>query len=100
MELCRANESSSLHLPCPIRGIGSNLDEQSNHNSRADKRHKETTMRRFRPSLSGLSIVFALGLALWEWYFFFMAGTHLLGSWEGSLGFFTPNRFGLNVAWL
>src|SRR6266516_497081 len=57
-------------------------------------------MRKFHLSLSGLSIAFALGLALWEWYFFFVVGTHPLGSWEGSLGFFTPNRLGFNLAWL
>ena len=57
-------------------------------------------MRKFRLSLSGLSITLALGLALWELYFFFMAGTHRLGSLEGSLGLFTPNRLGFNIAWL
>lgn len=45
-------------------------------------------MRKFLLSVSGLSIVLALGLALWEWYFFFVAGTH------------TPNRLGFNLAWL
>ena len=57
-------------------------------------------MRRFHLSVSGLSIALALGLALWEWYFFFMAGAHRLGSLEGSLGVFTPNRLGFNLAWL
>ena len=57
-------------------------------------------MRKVPLSISGLSIALALGLALWEWYFFFVAGTHPLGSWEGSLGFFTPNRLGFNLAWL
>ena len=59
-----------------------------------------TSRRKFPLSLSGLSIAFALGLALWEWYFFFMAGTHPLESLEGRLGFFTPNRLGFNLAWL
>jgi hypothetical protein len=61
-----------------------------------------TTARRrtFHLSLSGLSIAFALGLALWEWYFFFVAGTPGVGSWQGSLGVFTPNRLGFNLAWL
>ncbi len=45
-------------------------------------------MRKFHLSVSGLSIVLALGLALWEWYFFFVTGTH------------TPNRLGFNLAWL
>ena len=53
-----------------------------------------TSRRTFHLSLSGLSIAFALGLALWEWYFFFMVGTHPLESLEGRLGFFTPNRLG------
>ena len=56
--------------------------------------------RKFPLSLSGLSIAFALGLALWEWYFFFMAGMHPLESVEGSGGIFTPNRLGFNLAWL
>jgi hypothetical protein len=57
-------------------------------------------MRKFLLSVSGLSIVLALGLALWEWYFFFVAGAHRLGSLEGSFGAFTPNRLGFNLAWL
>jgi hypothetical protein len=59
-----------------------------------------TSRRKFHLSLSGLSIAFALGLALWEWYFFFVAGAHPLESVEGSLGLFTPNRLGFNLAWL
>jgi hypothetical protein len=41
-----------------------------------------------------------LGLALWEGYFFFVAGTHPLESLEGRLGVFTPHRLGFNLAWL
>ncbi len=60
-----------------------------------------TTSRcKFPLSLSGLSIALALGLALWEGYFFFVAGTHPWGSLEGRLGVFTPNRLGFNLAWL
>ena len=59
-----------------------------------------TSRRTFHLSLSGLSIAFALGLALWEWYFFFMAGTPPLESVAARLGFFTPNRLGFNLAWL
>ena len=55
-------------------------------------------MRSF--SISGLSITFALLLALWEVYFFGFAGEHRLGSLEGSLGWFTPDRLGFNMAWL
>ena len=53
-----------------------------------------TSRRKFHLSLSGLSIAFALGLALWEWYFFFVAGTPSVESVEGRLGVFTPNRLG------
>ena len=52
-------------------------------------------MRKFNPSVSGLSVLMALALGLWEWYFFYYGGT-----WEGPLGWFTPNRFGFNLAWL
>ena len=54
-------------------------------------------MRRSRLSLAGLSILFALGLALWEVYFFWLAGS--LGL-EGPLGPFTGERLGFNMAWL
>jgi hypothetical protein len=52
-------------------------------------------MQKLNPSISGLSILLALGLGLWEWYFFFYEG-----SGEGSLGWFTPDRLGFNLAWL
>jgi len=54
-------------------------------------------MRRSRFSLAGLSILFALGLALWEVYFFWFAES--LGL-EGPLGLFGPERLGFNIAWL
>jgi hypothetical protein len=57
------------------------------------------TRRRYL-SISGLSIAFALLLALWEVYFFGFAGEHLLGSLEGRFGWFTPDRLGFNMAWL
>ena len=59
-----------------------------------------TSRHKFPLSLSGLSIAFALGLALWEWYFFFVAGTPPLESVAARLGFFTPHRLGFNLAWL
>ena len=59
-----------------------------------------TSQRKFPLSLSGLSIAFALGLALWEWYFFFVVDTPPLEHVAARLGFFTPNRLGLNLAWL
>ena len=57
-------------------------------------------MRKLPLSVSGLSIVFALGLALWEVYFFWLGGTRFFGSLEGSVGIFTPDRLGFNLAWL
>jgi hypothetical protein len=52
-------------------------------------------MLKFNPSVSGVSILLALGLGLWEWYFFFDRG-----HWEGPLGWFTEDRLGFNLAWL
>src|SRR5262249_56952428 len=54
-------------------------------------------MHRSRFSLAGLSILFALGLALWEVNFFWFAES--LGL-EGPLGIFGPERLGFNMAWL
>jgi hypothetical protein len=53
-----------------------------------------------RISLSGMSVLMALGLAAWEVYFFWFAGRGILGSLDGTLGFFTPDRLGFNMAWL
>jgi hypothetical protein len=55
-------------------------------------------MRRFNMSVSGLSTTLAMGLALWEVYFFFFAGSP--GRLGGTLGLFTPDRLGFNMAWL
>jgi hypothetical protein len=55
-------------------------------------------MRKSNMSVSGLSVTLAMGLALWEVYFFFFAGS--AGRLEGTLGLFTPNRLGFNMAWL
>ena len=55
-------------------------------------------MRRFNLSVSGLSTTLAMGLALWEGYFFFFAGN--TGRLAGTLGIFTPDRLGFNMAWL
>jgi hypothetical protein len=55
-------------------------------------------MRRFNMSVSGLSTTLAMGLALWEVYFFFFAGS--TGRLGGTLGLFTPDRLGFNMAWL
>jgi hypothetical protein len=51
-------------------------------------------------SLSGLSVLFALALAVWEMYFFWEAGRGLFGQLDGALGIFTPERLGFNMAWL
>jgi hypothetical protein len=50
-------------------------------------------------SLSGISVLLALALAAWEVYFFWGAGRNLFGL-EGTLGAFTPDRLGFNIAWL
>jgi hypothetical protein len=49
--------------------------------------------------LSGLSVLLALVLAVWEIYFFWGAGRNLFGL-DGTLGLFTPDRLGFNMAWL
>lgn len=55
-------------------------------------------MRKLNMSVSGLSTSLAMLLALWEVYFFFFAGSG--GRLEGTLGLFTPDRLGFNMAWL
>ena len=53
-------------------------------------------MRKGRISVAGASILFALGLAAWEVYFFWDDGSFPnLG-----IGLFTPDRLGFNMAWL
>ena len=42
-------------------------------------------------SLSGISVLMALALAIWEVYFFWGAGPN---------GIFSPDRLGFNMAWL
>ena len=49
-------------------------------------------------SVAGSSVLFALALAAWEVYFFFFAGS--FKSLDGTLGLFTANRLGFNMAWL
>jgi hypothetical protein len=55
-------------------------------------------MRKSHISIAGTSVLFALGLAVWEVYFFWFAGS--FSSLEGKLGLFTPDRLGFNIAWL
>ena len=57
-------------------------------------------MRKLHMSVGGISILLALSLAAWEFYFFWYGGTHALGSLEGKLGLFTPDRLGFNLAWV
>ena len=55
-------------------------------------------MRKGRISVAGASILFALGLAAWEVYFFWYAGS--FPELAGRVGLFTPDRLGFNMAWL
>jgi hypothetical protein len=55
-------------------------------------------MRRGHISIAGLSVLFALGLAVWEVYFFWFAGS--FKSVNGMVGLFTSDRLGFNMAWL
>jgi hypothetical protein len=55
-------------------------------------------MGRGHISVAGMSVLFALGLALWEVYFFWFAGS--FPSLNGLLGLFTTERLGFNMAWL
>ena len=55
-------------------------------------------MRKGHFSVAGLSIIFALGLAAWEVYFFWYAGS--LQGVVRSVGLFTQDRLGFNMAWL
>ncbi len=51
-------------------------------------------------SLGMLSILAAVGLALWEVYFFWASGQGVMGPLDGSIGFFSAQRTGINLAWL
>jgi hypothetical protein len=55
-------------------------------------------MPKLNLSVAGLSTSLAMLLALWEVYFFFFAGG--VGWLQGTLGLFTPDRLGFNIAWL
>jgi hypothetical protein len=49
-------------------------------------------------SVAGMSVLFALALAAWEVYFFWYAGS--FKNLDGTVGLFTPERLGFNLAWL
>ena len=53
-------------------------------------------MRKGRLSVAGASILFALGLAAWEIYFFWYDGSFP----ELGVGLFASDRLGFNMAWL
>src|SRR4029079_3646888 len=55
-------------------------------------------MRKVRIFVAGASILFALGLAAWEVYFFWYAGS--FPELAGRVGLFTPDRLGFNMACL
>jgi hypothetical protein len=55
-------------------------------------------MEKERISVAGMSVLLALGLAVWEIYFFWFAGS--LTNLEGPLGWFSSERLGFNMAWL
>jgi hypothetical protein len=55
-------------------------------------------MHRSTMSVSGLSTTLAMLLAAWEVYFFFFAGSFT--ALNGTVGIFTPDRLGFNMAWL
>ena len=55
-------------------------------------------MRRGHLSVAGMSVLFAVGLALWEVYFFWFAGS--FPSLNATLGLFTTERLGFNMAWI
>jgi hypothetical protein len=55
-------------------------------------------MRRSTISVSGLSTTLAILLAIWEVYFFFFAGSFTM--LNGTIGLFTSERLGFNMAWL
>jgi hypothetical protein len=55
-------------------------------------------MRKGHLSVAGMSVLFALGLAAWEVYFFWFAGS--FKNMDGIFGLFTHERLGFNIAWL
>jgi hypothetical protein len=55
-------------------------------------------MEKERISVAGMSVLLAVGLAVWEIYFFWFAGS--LTSLEGPLGWLSSERLGFNMAWL
>lgn len=57
-------------------------------------------MRKLHMSISGLSTLFAIGLALWEIYFFFYSSGTVETRVTSELRVFNADRLGFNLAWL
>jgi hypothetical protein len=57
-------------------------------------------MRKTHMSVSGLSTLLALALALWEFFFFFYSNGSIATKVDDTLGIFSANRLGFNLAWL
>src|SRR5262249_46348143 len=76
---------------------GASQNRHTQENLMASQRKKGQTVGL---SLSGISVLLSLGLAVWEMYFFWEAGKGLFGPLHGTLGLFTPERLGFNMAWL
>jgi hypothetical protein len=51
-------------------------------------------------SISGLSTLLALMLALWEYFFFFYSDGNIATKLDDAMGIFSANRLGFNLAWL
>jgi hypothetical protein len=56
-------------------------------------------MRKLHVSISGLSTLLALGLAFWEYFFFFHSDGSIATKVDEALGF-SAGRLGFNLAWL
>jgi hypothetical protein len=65
-----------------LRATGWVLCDRQWEPNRVAEGSRRRTMSKLYPSISSLSVLMALALALGEWYFFFYGGT-----WEGPLGF-------------
>ncbi|MFM2444281.1 MAG: hypothetical protein RJB09_1467, partial [Pseudomonadota bacterium] len=50
--------------------------------------------------ISYFSIILALLLTAFEVYFFWFSARGALGPLDGMVGIFTPDRVGVNIAWL
>jgi hypothetical protein len=74
------------------------LDARMKSRLAGNRCSQEVIMRKSHLSAAGLSVLFALGLAIWEVYFFWFAGS--FPGLEGVFGIFSSERLGFNMAWL